>query len=131
MLSELLVGLTIGVHAVSYHAPNPAGLNNFNPGLYVKAESGLTVGAFRNSFKELSAYVGYTGDLGPFSLTVGGIYYDRPVRYNGHRTQMWSESKYMPMVMPSVHYEGVRLTYLPKQVTTTSSVLHLSLEKKW
>jgi len=64
-------GLKLGVHLASVHLPAKDGQNNDNVGLYVRTESGLTAGAYRNTLRRTSLYVGETFTLGPVDVLVG------------------------------------------------------------
>ena len=55
MLAE---GLVIGLHVVSLHSS--PGLNNTNPGVYVKTQAGYTAGTYFNSERRQSFYLGRT-----------------------------------------------------------------------
>jgi hypothetical protein len=111
---------TLGIHVGSQHSR--AGFNNLNPGVYFRAETGETAGAYLNSTEKLSLYAGYTltGKTPvpevSYSLGLGVITgYTKPV---------------MLLVAPSLHYGPVRLTFIPHTVQTQSAVVHLSLEFK-
>jgi hypothetical protein len=66
-------GLTVGAHLVSVHAPARDGQNNTNTGLYVRGASGLTAGAYRNTQRRTSLYVGQQFDMGIVDVTVGVV----------------------------------------------------------
>jgi hypothetical protein len=117
-------GLTIGAHLGSWHSQ--PGFNNANPGLFVRAKSGLTAGVYRNSIRRTSTYVGYTASWAitprvDASVTVGAItgYTVAPV---------------MPMVVPSLRVGlteqlSARVIYIPRvHEKQGADVLHLALE---
>lgn len=68
----MLDGWVLGLHLISAH-PGVEGMNNVNPGVYAVAPSGLTFGAYRNSYCHLSMYAGWTFRHEPFFLTVAGV----------------------------------------------------------
>jgi hypothetical protein len=111
----------IGAHIATAH--DTGGKQNVNPGLYVRTESGLTAGAYRNSYDRFSAYGGYTWQTENklFALTVGAV-----TGYPAMRV--------MPVLAPSLRLplterSAARFTLLPKPVKGgTGMGLHFSLE---
>lgn len=77
MLATAVASLVIGAHVYTAHAPGHDGpaLQDFNPGLYARTESGLTFGAVRNSLGRPSLYLAQTWETQDkrFALTVGAI----------------------------------------------------------
>jgi hypothetical protein len=115
---DWLTGVVIGLHVASAHIPQ-GNENNFNPGIYARMPSGLTVGTYYNSVRRQSFYAGYTYDLfGPVSVTVGGV-----TGYNKF-------GPVAPMVVPSLSLGAVRFSVIPP-VAGIPSVVHLSLEHKF
>lgn len=57
---DCLTPILIGFHVASGHIPNT--LNNFNPGIRVQTECGVTGGVYWNSYRKVGAYIGYTYD---------------------------------------------------------------------
>lgn len=55
----MLAGWVLGLHLISAH-PGSEGMNNVNPGVYAVAPSGLTFGAYHNSYRRLSMYAGWS-----------------------------------------------------------------------
>jgi hypothetical protein len=120
---------TIGVHVGSWHSTQ--GYNNFNPGLMVRSESGLTAGAYCNSESrsalfptakhcQVAAYAGHHHD---WTLTPG-----LKVGLTGGVLVGYSRAKVLPFVVPSLLIgDHVRLIYAPaiepKGVTTVSLAL--------
>lgn len=103
----------VGLHLHTWH--DKAGYREWTPGAYVRLDSGLTVGALRNSFGKPSVYVGWTWGKRA-AVTVGGITgYDRPVK---------------PLVVPSVQWGWVRHTLLPKADSKGTTGIHTSIEGK-
>lgn len=122
---------TLGLHVGSQHFPNRPRLANANPGLYYKADNGVTVGAFRNSLSRSSVYLAYTANVwGPLDLTVGAI--------SGYRLRNgygFNNAHLAPLIAPSVRLPrlgGVtpRLTFIPPMKNVTA-VVHLSLEREF
>lgn len=113
---------TVGIHTISGHTNG--GMNNVNPGLYVRLGNNVTFGTFRNSNRRQSAYLGYTAEYRwrdvSVGLTIGGI--------TGYRA-----APVMPMVVPSVAYHfgkhAVRVGIVPKPpVHGSSAAVHLMFE---
>ena len=117
MLAE---GLVIGLHVVSLHSS--PGLNNTNPGVYVKTQAGYTAGTYFNSERRQSFYLGRTFNvIGPVDITAGII-----TGYKAHPV--------MPMLVPSVKMDltgpyAVRLAYVPKVQKGGAHALHLMIER--
>ena len=120
--------LIIGIHLATGHFGAPANLDlqSVTPGVYLRSESGLTVGAFRNSVGRNSAYAAWTWSTRDevWSITVGGAtgYPKAPVT---------------PLIIPSVRVSlgvdsgwAARISYLPKPNKNGAHGLHLSLERK-
>lgn len=68
----------VGLHTVSIHAPD-RGQTNANYGLYMRAGSGLELGAYRNSIDRPGVYLGQQFELakgaaGALGLQVGAAY---------------------------------------------------------
>jgi hypothetical protein len=105
---------TVGVHLVSKHeadthevtAPDGSKFreeyNNRNPGLYYIADSGLTVGAYRNSYFHSTVYAGWTWHgptFGPLQPSVTAVL------ATGYR-RVHGVGLLRPMVLPSLRLEG-------------------------
>lgn len=120
--------VTVGGHLATYHfnmEPEQS-FKNLNPGLYVRTESGLTLGAYRNSLARRSAYAGWTFATRDdrFAVTVGGV-----TGYPG-----WSPVA--PLLVPSVRQDlgggwSARLAYLHKPNEHGATGLHLMLERRF
>lgn len=115
---------TVGLHIISGHTNG--GMNNFNPGLYVRLGNDVTFGTFRNSHRQQSAYVGYTFEArrGSVSaaLTLGVI-------------TGYPSASVMPMAVPSVAYHfgkhAVRVGIVPKPpIHGSSAAVHLMFERQ-
>jgi hypothetical protein len=117
-------GQTMGLHLGSIH--DKRGFNNTNPGLYLKTESGLTIGAVVNSENNPAFYMGKTyakplafGDL---SVTVGGIY-------------GYALAPIVPLAVPSLglvcgEKTTCRISFLAQLHKNGANALHFSIEKR-
>ena len=66
------LALTLGIHAGSAHFPGGNYQNNFNPGMYLRTDDGMTFGTYYNTLRRVSFYAGYTFEYGPVGL-LGGL----------------------------------------------------------
>jgi hypothetical protein len=111
---------TVGLHVGSVHIPYRDAYNNFNPGVYYRADAGWTAGVYRNSLSKTSVYAGYTLQYSRFGLTAGGA--------TGYQQDI------QPLLVPSVtlftvHGATTRIAYVPRvEKRIESHVLHLMLE---
>ena len=55
---DALTGIIIGMHIASVHSVG--GMNNHNPGIYIRTESGFSAGTYRNSYRRDTYYAGWT-----------------------------------------------------------------------
>ena len=130
----------IGAHLGSYHDPDPGNLaNNVNPGAYIRFDNGLTAGAYKNSLKRDSAYIGYTSqEWGRVSVTAGIV--------SGYRTETvipfaiftvravtfrvsddWDFSLVdNPKTKGAI---SVRIGWIPKIEEKGTNVIHLMIER--
>lgn len=113
---------TIGIHTISKHGKEHfdriyegqvqerVKYNNKNFGMYFVADSGLTVGAYKNSYYHTTAYAGWTfygpsvGPVGTGLTAILATGYSRNIGYG----------KLRPMAMPSVSMDlpaGMRVRY--------------------
>jgi hypothetical protein len=143
-------GAVIGLHVGTLHMPARPTDHNLNPGLYLKTESGLTLGGYRNSLGRGSVYLAQTWSAGPFSLTLGAVSgyrrraYDAPCSMQDHGKPEWMlgckswdtrvKTWLAPLVAPSVAGPSIagitpRLTFMPGAGSHKSNGLHLSLER--
>ena len=150
---------TVGLHLASHHFPSYDYQQNFNPGVYVRFDNGLTAGGYRNTIGRNSFYVGYTleGKETPFALTVGAItgYQKRStvtqvvtpipcpdpasmIRCSeGHPETTWmgtSKGAVTLMFAPSIRLPEVlgvtpRVSVVPRLGAGSSTVVHLSIER--
>lgn len=115
---------TIGMHTLSWH--DQPGYHSSTPGLYVRTNTGLTVGAMQNSEGHAGAYAGYTASTDEqrrlsAAITVGLItgYTLAPV---------------LPMAVPSIALKlsdqaAVRVLVLPRfHPKQGANALSLTLE---
>ncbi len=125
-ISSLLLTLpklaAIGIHAISLHSE--PGFATFTPGVYAVFESGVTVGAVKNSQGDPGYYVGYTFKLGRVtqrvtaSVPVGAI--------TGYKAMPVA-----PMAVPSIKHSDfpLRVSYLPRPPWQgASDAIHFSPE---
>lgn len=121
---------TLGLHLISLHAPNchdDGGLckryEALTPGIYARAPSGLSFGAYRNSYGRGSVYAGWTFETPDkrFALTVAGVtgYPQRGLR---------------PMALPSIRWDlgaktSLRIAAAPK-VGGSAALVHFAIEYK-
>lgn len=155
---------TVGLHVGSVHLDGQLqrvrGWNDVNPGVYVRWDSGLTVGAFVNSVKRRSHYVGWSWQARPMqglevALTLGALDgYDRlvaddfagepgpgqhvDVRCNAQQgcRRVLLRPVVQPMVVPSVALwvdarTAARLSLLANVSKDGAHAVHLSLERRW
>jgi len=111
-----LTTAAIGLHLLSWHSYSE--FNNINPGVYVRTECGIQVGAFYNSERNLSVYTTYTLESKhhPFFAFVGGStgYQYAPV---------------VPLIGAGVKLWDFRIAYIPGfEKYNTPHVLHLTFE---
>lgn len=158
-MSDLLDGLVLGLHLVSVHVPANDGLNNNNPGIYVRNDAGWTAGLYYNSLERTSVYGAYTFTTQalspnlPLSLTVGAItgYQRRKETFackhgedkgrtgsRCYRMAGYSSGPVTAMIAPSIAFPLAelatgflpRLAYIPSVgVGNEFTVLHLSIER--
>lgn len=117
----------LGIHLGTYHTRHGV-YNDVNPGLYVRADSGLTAGVYLNSLRRTSVYAGWTvsTQAGPaeLSLTLGGIA-GYPVAH------------VLPMAVPSAAVKvddttSLRLTWIPRvHPKVDTHAFHVSIETKF
>lgn len=119
-----------GLHVHSVHMPAKDQDNNENWGAYVRTDSGLTAGGYRNTMRRNSFYVGQTFDLiGPVDITLGGI-----TGYKLKDGQGWSRNYIAPLVALSVaspvSIMGAtpRITLVPGHLVKSRTVVHFSTE---
>ena len=138
---------TVGLHLVSGHASG--GLNNANLGVYARFDNGLTVGAYRNSYRRNSVYLGSSvetsaTDRFSLALTVGGI--------TGYQKRTWlgkcldgttadgpercfeGHGRFINVLfVPSVAYRtddyAIRVGLIPNASTKSIRAVHLMAER--
>lgn len=152
----MLESLVLGLHLFSQHQPNRDGVNNENYGIYAKSEDGWKVGAYKNTYRRWTAYGGkeftYQAETidADASLLIGVAtgYKKReieidcptlerrwhkkqpPAGYRCYETQGFSNTALAAAIAPSVRYQAVRLTVLPR-IGKTPAVWHLGVEHKF
>lgn len=114
---------TLGLHVATAHFGAPKGqrLKSWTPGLYLRTDAGLTLGAYSNSNGDPSTYAAWTWQTADrrFALTAGGV-------------TGYPAATVMPLVVASARVPitlraGLRLAVLPKPKHGTGG-LHLSIE---
>jgi hypothetical protein len=116
---------TVGLHTVSVHSA--PGYNGTNPGLYLLWPNGVAVGAFHNSYRRNSAYVGWLwriDDANRFGVLLGAA-----TGYGSTRENM----PVAPLLVPSIRWAlgngmSTRLSLFPDPRQGAVQVLHLSFE---
>lgn len=101
--------------------------NDFNPGVYVKLQNGMTFGTYYNSERKQSTYVGRTFSKNltqnlEIAATVGII--------SGYNKSV------LPLVLPTVAYKfhqdfAARVGFVPKVNKQGSAGLHFMVEKQF
>jgi hypothetical protein len=118
--------LALGIHLATAHSA--PGLNDKNPGLYVRAGA-LAAGVYRNSHNVTSAWAGYTWETD--RRQVGPVYVRGAVTAGG--VTGYPRAPVMPMVNASAAADlggpvAVRLTFIPNPLPKGAHGLHLSFE---
>lgn len=147
----MIEGLVLGLHLLSYHTPVNDAHNNVNPGIYAKTQEGWTAGIYENTWKRTSVYLGKTWSYefqdGDLSFLAGGVTgykarrkdidcptmqrrYHKPYVQGAtcYEIQGFSKHDVSLLVAPSVRYQLLRLTVLPR-IGKNPQVRHLSIEK--
>lgn len=123
----MMDALIIGLHLATAHGPAPEGvqLQSFNPGVYVRAASGLTVGAFRNSHGRASVYGGWTWSTTDqrWSITAGAV-------------TGYPRARVLPLVVPSMRVGiadgwALRTSLLVNPARDGAHGLHFGVERGW
>jgi len=115
--------LTVGLHAVSYHAPEK-GQQNVNPGLYVRGDD-WQIGMYRNSYRKPTIYAAYSWQLGDgYELFTGGATGYKKVWHHGPIAPMVAFSKPIDFRVLGMRPRVTFMLPTPK----TSAVVHLSAE---
>ena len=121
---------TFGVHAGSVHVPSGAYQNNFNPGMYLRTDDGVTVGAYYNTLRRVSFYAGYTVEYGPVGLLGGLVTGYQPKLIDG---LSYGQGKTLtPMVAVSLKLPPLSgfkpMLMLVPPFRSSPAVLHLAFE---
>lgn len=120
----------IGLHLMSWHAPNCHDDNGHcvryekaTTGLYAKAASGFTFGAYKNSYGHNSVYVGLSveTDNKRFALTVAAV-------------TGYPRGRIVPMVMPNARFDltkelALRVAGAPGLGKSRAALLHVAIER--
>lgn len=112
----------LGMHTASVHVPSYSWQSNENPGLYLRTQSGLTVGAYRNTLSRQTVYAGWTWPVaGPVDMTLAAA--------TGYRV-----APVVPMAVLSVPLAPRTWSQVPRLSLsrgTDSWVAHLSIEARF
>lgn len=130
----MLADWLIGIHLFTQHQPasydGPHGRHRYEsitPGVYARAPSGLTFGAYRNSYGDPAAYAGVTLETRDrrWALLLAGV-----VGY--HRSPL------LPLIVPSVRFEiderwAMRIAATPKPPGSDrgAAMVHLTVERQF
>jgi hypothetical protein len=91
MLTPCAAGAeTIGINLATWHDQhhdNGAAYRSTTPGLYMRAESGLTAGIYHNSIGRWSVHAGYSADLELTERVSAGLYVGAVSGYQRHTTR--------------------------------------------
>lgn len=119
----------VALHVASQHSA--PGYNNVNPGLSIRTECGIIAGAYYNSQRRPSAYIGYSYQpeklpvFAAVALTTG---------YRHPKTGKSFAVAPIPMVgvrAPIGDHFGFRLGWIPKIRPSNSHVGHLMVEYRF
>lgn len=124
MVSECASAWLLGLHLLTAHMKS--GYEMATMGIYLKSPSGLTLGAYRNSYSRLSAYSAMTLSTEDckWSITAGIV-------------SGYPAAPIMPLLVPSRRFEldaksHLRLSVLPKPPQHgQTTALHLSFEREF
>lgn len=129
----MLADWIIGIHLFTQHQPQrytargSHRYESFTPGLYGRSASGMTLGAYRNSYGDASAYAGWTFETNDrrWALLVAGV-----VGYK--------RSPLLPLVVPSVRFSiddqwAWRIAATPKPPGSNggAAMMHLTVERQF
>ena len=124
---------TLGVHAGSAHFPGGSYQNNFNPGVYLRTDDGITVGGYYNTLRRLSLYAGYTFEYGPLGLLGGVVTGYQPKTIDG---LSYGQGKALtPMLALSLQLPPLGgfkpMVMLVPAFRSSPAVLHLAFEHRF
>lgn len=133
LLSVSVHAASFGVHLASAHYPGGPYQNNFNPGVYLRTEDGITVGTYYNTLRRASVYAGYTYEYGPFGVLGGVVTGYQPKRIDG---VTYGQGKALtPMLALSLQLPklgGFRpMLMLIPPFRSSPAVLHLAFEHRF
>lgn len=100
--------------------------NNFNPGIYWRDDSGLTLGGYWNSYRKPTAYVGWTWETPRWHDLSAAATVALATGYKGRA----GAGVLRPMILPSIAWDATktvttRLGFGPSQ---GGAIFHLTLE---
>jgi hypothetical protein len=125
--------MTLGIHTLSYH--NNGNYNDITPGIYLE-KNNYVIGAYHNSIRSTSIYVGYTWSFPlPPNLVI------HAVSLTGGLMEGYRQKGYIgeiPVFLaPTLRHDldnlqSLRLTLLPLHKSSSANfVMHLSYEIKF
>jgi hypothetical protein len=113
---------TVGLHVATAHFGSRSGqFETATPGLYLRSASGLTLGAYRNSDGDPSAYVAWTWETESrhFAVTSGAVV--------GYQSARIAPLLVASARVPITQRTAMRLALLPKPKGGAAGV-HLAIE---
>lgn len=124
---------TFGVHIGSSHYPGGSYQNNFNPGVYLRTDDGITVGTYYNTLRRASVYAGYTYEIGPLGLLGGVVTGYQPKLIDG---VSYGQGKALtPMLALSLQLPALGgfkpMLMLVPPFKSSPAVLHLAFEHRF
>lgn len=113
----MLLDLALGIHLATYHFDRAREYNEFNPGLYARADR-WQAGFYHNSHKKLSVYGTYAIPLAKRTDLAIGL----ATGYNKH---------VVPVVVLSYNFDaGPRIGLIPSSPKGGSGGIHAAWEFK-
>lgn len=124
---------TFGIHVGSAHVPGGAYQNNFNPGVYLRTDDGITIGTYYNTLRRVSFYAGYTVEYGPVGLLGGLVTGYQPKLIDG---LSYGQGKTLtPMLAASLKLPPLGgfkpMLMLVPPFRSSPAVLHLAFEHRF
>ena len=124
---------TFGIHAGSAHFPGGSYQNNFNPGVYLRTDDGITIGTYYNTLRRVSFYAGYTFEYGPVGVLGGLITGYQPKLIDG---LSYGQGKALtPMLAASLKLPPLGgfkpMLMLVPPFRSSPAVLHIAFEHKF
>lgn len=124
---------TFGLHLGSIHAPSESYQKNFNPGVYVRTDEGITAGVYHNTLGRVTVYAGGTLEYGPFGVMAGVATGYKPKVIDG---KTYGSGRALTPVLafslslPVIATITPKLIYIPA-FEKSPAVFHLAIEKQF